>query len=521
MMRAFAYLSLALFSGTTFAQSTATATAFEIADVHASTRGGNPYMSGGVLRGDRFVIRNASMLDLIRTAYGIDDRTRIGADDNSKIVDGPNWLDTDRFDVVAKAPPDTSPGAVKLMLQTLLADRFKLVVHSDNRPLPAFVLSVASKGKPKLKDADPSGAPGCRSVPQDGANFLFSCRNITMEAFVPALRAISYVMNSPVVDSTGLKGAFDFDIKWKGPPDPVSVFDAIDEQLGLKLEPNKAPMPVIVVDSVNRKPTANPPGVATALPPPPAEFEVADIKLSMPGANPRNRLQPGGRLDVQAFTLKMLINLAWNINNDEMLAGAPKYLDSTRFDIIAKAPAGVPEIDFDDARLMMRALLASRFKLATHTEGRPVTAYKLVAVKPKLQRADPKSRSGCKEGPGADGKDPRVASPWLARLVTCQNISMAQFAEQLPSRAVDYLRSQVVDATGIKGEFDFTLSFSPAGLLQPGQPAQPGVAAVSDPNGTVSLFDALNKQLGLKLETEKRPMRVLVIDHVEEKPTDN
>jgi uncharacterized protein (TIGR03435 family) len=527
MTRVFAYMSFAaLFSGTAFAQPTATAPAFEIADVHASTRGGNPRMTGGGLRADRYQIRNASMLDLIRIAYGIDDRTMIGADDNSRIVGGPNWLDLDRFDVLAKAPPSTPRDTVKLMLRSLLTDRFKLVVHADSKPLPAFVLSMG-KGKPKLKEADRSGTPGCRSQPQDPPHFAFFCRNITMEAFAQGLRGMSFAINNTAVDSTGLKGAWDFNIKWKGPPDPISVFEAIDQQLGLMLEPQKVPMPVIVVDSVNRKPTDNPPGVTTSLPPPPpAEFEVAEIRPSMPGANPRSRLQPGGRFDVQAFTLRRLINLAWNINNDGMLAGAPKFLDSTRFDVIAKAststngPASAPGIDFDDARLMLRALLAERFKLATHTEDRPVTAYKLVAVKPKLQKADPANRAGCKEGPGADGKDPRVASPWLARLVSCQNLTMAQFAEQLPFWAGDYLRSPVADATGINGAFDFTLSFSPAGLLQlPGQAAQPGVA--SDPNGLLSLFDALNKQLGLKLETEKRPLPVLVIDHVEEKPTDN
>jgi uncharacterized protein (TIGR03435 family) len=216
----------------------------------------------------------------------------------------------------------------------------------------------------------------------------------------------------------------------------------------------------------------------------------------------------------------MLINLAWNINNDEMLVG-PKYLDSTRFDVIAKAPTGAA-MDFDDARLMLRALLAERFKLVTHTEDRPVTAYKLVAAKPKLQKADPSNRAGCKEGPGADGKDPRVASPWLARLVSCQNMTMAQFAEQISFWAGGYVNTPAVDATGIDGEFDFTLSFSPSGLLQSAaQPAAGASATASDPNGMLSFSDALGKQLGLKLDTEKRPMPVLVIDHVEEKPTDN
>ena len=92
-----------------------------------------------------------------------------------------------------------------------------------------------------------------------------------------------------MVDSTGLKGSWDFDIKWTGRgqlaaagADGISIFDAVDKQLGLKLELQKVPMPVIVVDSVNEKPTDNPPGAATSLPPTPTEFEVAVVKPSTP-----------------------------------------------------------------------------------------------------------------------------------------------------------------------------------------------------------------------------------------------
>lgn len=520
-MKNWAVLTTILSGSTLFAQSATQP--FEIADVHPSARSANQRMRGGAFVGDQYSIRNASLVDLIRTAYGITDRTMIGADDNSRIVGGPNWLDLDRFDVIAKAPASTPRETVRLMLQTLLADRFKLVVHPDTRPLPGFVLYMG-KGKPKLKEADGAGSSGCQSHP-DPDFFEYSCRNMTMEAFAQALRGMSFSLNSAVVDSTGLKGTWNFDLKWRG-PENTTIFDAIDRQIGLKLEPQKVPMPVIVVDSVNRKPTDNPPSISTSLPPPPpAEFEVADIRLSSPDVNPRSRLQPGGRLDVQGFTLRMLINLAWNINNDEMIAGGPKYLDSTRYNITAKAPIGAadaPQIDFDDARLMLRTLLAQRFKLTTHMEQRPVTVYKLVAAKPKLQKADSSNRAGCKEGPGPDGKDPRIAAPWLARLFSCQNVTLSYFAEQLPSWAGGYINTAVFDATGIDGEFDFTLNFSPAGLIPAtDQVARAAGGAASDPNNLLSLFDALNQQLGLKLEKEKRPMPVLVIDHVEEKPTDN
>jgi uncharacterized protein (TIGR03435 family) len=533
-MRAYPCMLLAAaLCSAAFAQSIDTPPAFQIADVHVSPRAMNLNMSGGFLRAGRYEIRKATMVDLISTAYGVD------AD---KVIGGPSWLETDRFGIIAKAPANTPPETVKLMLQTLLADRFKLVVHKDTKSQPAFVLSLG-KGKPKLKEsAEGSGPPGCQGQPQTPQPGVIpyavvSCHNMTMEAIAQNLRGMAgaYVTNT-VVDQTGLKGTWDFDLKWtarqllgQAGADGITIFDAVDKQLGLKLEPGKATMPVIIVDSVNEKPTDNPPGVTTALPaPPPAEFEVANIKPSAPGlTNQIGRIQ-NDRLDLQNFPLKTLILLAWDMNGDEMLAGAPKFLDTARFDVVAKAytgePGKAPEVDIDILRLMVRNLLADRFKLATHTEDRPVSGYVLTSVKPKLQKADPANRTGCKEGPGLDGKDPRIANPVLSRLLTCQNMTIAQFAELLPTIANGYAHTPVLDSTGLTDAYDFTLSFSAIGLLQsgggPGQPAgdRPGA---SDPNGALSLPDAINKQLGLKMELQKRPMPVLVIDHIEEIPTEN
>jgi uncharacterized protein (TIGR03435 family) len=126
-------------------------------------------------------------------------------------------------------------------------------------------------------------------------------------------------------------------------------------------------------------------------------------------------------MDLQNATLKFLISFAWelNPNSDEMIAEAPKWLDGDRFDILAKASSDTSEkgmeIDFDDLRLMLRKLMTDRFELKTHMEDWPNTAYNLVAASPKLKKADPMMRTGCKEGPGPDGKDPRIASPVLNR----------------------------------------------------------------------------------------------------------
>ena len=121
----------------------------------------------------------------------------------------------------------------------------------------------------------------------------------------------------------------------------------------------------------------------------------------------------------------------------------------------------------------------------------------------------------------------------LSRLVNCQNMTMDQFAEKLQGIAPGYIHSPVLNATGLEGGYDFTLSFSPAGMgnaLAAGRggrgggdagPAAGGVSDASDPTGAVTLFEALEKQTGLKLELQKRPIKVLVIDHVEQKPVDN
>jgi uncharacterized protein (TIGR03435 family) len=531
---------LALLSAAVFGQSAdPPKSTFDVADVHVRPHSSNatPNMTGGVLRGGRYDLRNATMLNLIAIAYDMGGDTVVG---------GPNWLDRDRYDIIAKAPTSTSQATVKVMLQALLADRFKLALHKDTKPLPGFALTVGS-GKPKMKEA--SGGTGtCESLPNQGSGPTLlagvGCHSITMEAFAHELRNMAggYTNGAPIVDSTGLTGTWDFELRWsprvllaQAGGDGVSFFNAVDQQLGLKLTPQQVPTAVLVVDSVNQKPTDNPSGVAQNIPaPPPAEFDVADIKLSPSDATPNGRLQPGGRIDFQGITMKQMIQLAWDINDDELMAGGPKWLDSTKYSMVARSTTAVTgsgnnmAIDIDDLRLMLQALLKQRFKLMTHMEDRPVSAYALLADKPKLQRADPANRTRFLNGPAPGAKDPRDTSPILNRFVTCQNMTMAQFAEDLPRIAGGYIKEPVVDATGLEGAWDFTLSFSGINVIQgrAGRGGDAGGAAsaapsAADPTGGLSLFDAVSKQLGLKLELRKRPMPVLVIDSVQEKPSDN
>jgi uncharacterized protein (TIGR03435 family) len=492
------------------------------------------------------MLRQATMADLIATAYGLDPENVQG---------GPSWLETDRFDLTAKIPPSTPADAAKLMLRSLLAERFKLVVHNGVAPMPAYVLTVG-RDKVKMKESEGSDAAGCQYQPPPPnqppgtiSPIVFSCHSISMETFAQSLHdwAGGY-LTQPVFDSTGLKGTWDFDIKWtargqlgRAGADGISIFDAVDKELGLKLELKTEPRPVLIVDSVNQAPTPNPPGLEKILPPPPPpEFEVATIKPSKEDGRENGRFN-GVEMDLQYEPLRFLVYYAWDLNenDDELVVGAPKWLGTDRFDIVAKVSTdamgntvqGRPRIDEEDFRQMLRALLADRFKMQSHMEDRTITAYTLIAANPKLRKADPASRTRCIEGPGTDGKDPRIANPVLNRLVSCQNMTMAQIGEKLQNLASGYIYTPVLDATGMTGSFDFTLSFSSADLARgsggggggggSAAPAAGGAASASDPNGAVSFFDAVNRQLGLKLEKQRRPAPVLVIDHIEEKPTEN
>jgi len=531
MMRALGCISaIVLLSVATFPQSNEVRAAFDMADVHVSPHRTIPAMSGGVLRGGRYALQNATMVDLIKTAYGVDDDSVIG---------GPSWLESDRFDVIAKAPTSTTPETVAIMLQTLLANRFNLTVKKDSKSLPAYVLMVG-KGSLKLKTPVDPALTGCQSQPATTLYLRVSCHNMTMPALARQVRQMAggYVADHPVVDMTNLKGAWDFDVKWTGRgdlpaagADGISIFDAVEKQLGLKLELQNIPLPVIVVDKVNRKPTENLPGIGESLPTAPTEFEVADIKPSPPATTAPgngNPFQPGGRIDLKGYTLRGLIQLAWDIRpnlSSDILVGGPKWMDSDHFDILAKAPVPGPSsggatVDRDTLLMMLRALMADRFKLATHSEDRPATVYALVAPKgeTKLKKADELERASCKP---AGNTLPVSGDPSPMLAYRCQNTTLGQLAQNLPIWAGAYLDHPVVDTTRLTNGWDFLVSWTPRGGLPSAHPAGSAgdVVTAADPGG-VSIFEAVEKQLGLKLEVQKHAIPVFVIDHVE-KPTPN
>jgi uncharacterized protein (TIGR03435 family) len=474
------------------------------------------------------------MVDLIRTAYSVTD---------DRVYGGPNWISTDRFDVIAKIPANTTQETGKLMLQALLADRFGLKVHNDNKPLAVFVLS-AGKGRHKLKATD-SSQSGCQPVgggqPQPGVipYAQASCHNLTSAQIAENLRGMAGgYLDKPVIDETNLEGNWDFEIKWTGRgqlaaagADGISIFDAVDKQLGLKLDQQQRPLPVIVVDNVNRTPTDNLPGVAQSLPPEKPQFETSEIKPSPPGTQGiQIRYNQGGRIDAEG-SLRDLIAISHEVfpNLAADYVVGPKFIETSRFTIVAKAPStgiGAPGREggretappINVALMMLGSMLEERFKLKTHNEDRPTTVYALsVKGEAKLKKAAEGDRAGCRPDPGAvpqsAGTTPMVA-------FNCTNTTMDEFVKNVAQWAGAYIDHPVINTTSLQGGWNFTLYWTPRQALENRPPSgEPGAGVASDPGG-ISVFEAVEKQLGLKLDKGTHPLSVIVVDHAEEKPVD-
>jgi len=240
--------------------------AFEVADVKVN-KSGELRMAIDLQPGGRLTMRNVPMKVLIVFAFHLRPEALAG---------GPPWLDSERFDVVAKAPETAPPDDVRRMVQTLLAERFKLVVHTEQKLMPAWAL-VLGKSRPKLQPSQTALLSAQRCVPGEGPpdQRHVECRHVTVAFLADYLQELApRDFTVPVVDQTGLQGAYDFKLDWTPRPTAVppagdapaaappaedgpTIFDAVEVQLGLKLESRKLPLPIIVVDHVERAPSEN------------------------------------------------------------------------------------------------------------------------------------------------------------------------------------------------------------------------------------------------------------------------
>jgi uncharacterized protein (TIGR03435 family) len=225
--------------------------AFEVATVKVSVAdNGNWSTSTGK---GQFRLVNIPLQSCIQMAYDVKDYS----------LDGPAWLDSARFDIVAKPPAGTPLSQFNQMLRSLLVERFKLTFHREAKLLNGYALSLAKNGL-KIQPAEP-GLTGMGS----GTGSL-SGRGVSMVGIADQL---SRQLNLPVQDFTGVVGVFDYKLRWTpdaGAPNMMadgqehaaadpgpSVFSALQEQLGLKLEARKVPVDVLVIDHVEKTPIEN------------------------------------------------------------------------------------------------------------------------------------------------------------------------------------------------------------------------------------------------------------------------
>lgn len=237
------------------------APSFEVADVRVN-KSGELRMAVDMSPGGKLMVRNAPMKVILMLAYHVRGESLTGA---------PAWIESDRFDIVAKAPEIASPDQMRRMLQTLLAERFNLAVHTDQKIGPAYALTVGKAG-PKLQATEDGllSEQGCRLAEGIPGQKHMLCKHTTIALLADSLQEMAprdFLV--PVVDQTGLKGAYTFRLDWTptaraneaaSGPDPATgptLFDAVESQLGLKLESRKLPLPVIVIDRLNRVPRDN------------------------------------------------------------------------------------------------------------------------------------------------------------------------------------------------------------------------------------------------------------------------
>ena len=236
---------------------------FEVATVRPNNSG-EPNSSIRIQPGGRLTGTNQTLRNLIRNAFNVQPYQMVG---------GPEWMESDRFDITAKAADadldakGMMPGPqFMLRLQSLLEDRFKMVTHWETRDMPVYALVVATEGKlgPKLKphtgDCDraqaggtpPKGACGTRAIITPTSGKVTGI-GINLETFA---RNLAGGAGRSVVDKTGLAGAYDLELEFTPDQSPdttgPSLFTAMQEQLGLKLDAQRAPVEVLVIDRLER-----------------------------------------------------------------------------------------------------------------------------------------------------------------------------------------------------------------------------------------------------------------------------
>ncbi len=522
-------------------------------------------------------VTTEQLIYLAYASYGARPEQRLQNDDfgtasnAEKIRGGPDWVHStnDKYAIEAIAPGVTERTVLMGdMLQTLLEERFALKLHRESEELPMFALTTARTGlklKPmKGDECEPNAGPPPYKDGQKPA-----CGNLTMlnsggrihwtfsaSQLSSLASMLSRTLGVHVIDRTNVDDKFMFEFKFFHVRDGSSqvrdaagrdvtaevltgpsVHDALDQQLGLKLDRIKAPREFIVIDSIRRPvPDDQPPSQSGAKDARQA-FDVVSIRPcaseTLPPAQqggrvagPGNATTSPGRAYWACVTGRELIRTAYagsdlrlhhsliqrRPGDPEAIRGGPSWLDSEKFTVEARAAGGADRITMIGP--MLRALLEDRFQLKTRraTEERPLYSLTVAKGGLKVKRTTP---SDCSD---ADAAKPcgNVNMDWNGsnRKLTLTGFTLKHLAENFLSDLV--MDRFVVDDTGLDGRFNVQVEFAPddntpGGAANLNWVRRAGAEAPTAP----SIFRAFEEQLGLKLSPVKGPAEYLVIDSVQ------
>ena len=220
----------------------AQAPAFEVASIKRNVSG-DPRSGSQNLPGGRVAINNQRLRQVIRSAYGANDL---------EVVGGPDWIDNDRWDIVATAGGGNPDAPWREMLKSLLIDRFKLRAHVEMRERPIYALVFARTDKrlgPSIHPTACEKLAECSTTNANTSGIIAGTITGVARTLPEIGRSLSGYAERRVFDRTGLEGRYDFELKWS---EEISIFTALPDQLGLKLESQRTPLDVVVIDSAER-----------------------------------------------------------------------------------------------------------------------------------------------------------------------------------------------------------------------------------------------------------------------------
>lgn len=262
----------------------ATLPAFDVVSVRPNISPGPGGRGGGATRPQQFLVQNATLKTILRRAFGAPGQLGPGTTIDllePQVAGGPEWIATDKFDITATTATATEPERMRLMVQRMLAERFQFKAHWEKREMPVYLLTMARPdGRPGARmtmksEAEcekergdgppPMPQPGVPAPPprcgyiQFGPGLVYA-GGIPMDWLANTLPNVPVItgIDRPVLNRTNLKGSFAFELKFAMPlspnpdPDRPQLLTAMEEQLGLRLESTRAPVDVLVIDSVER-----------------------------------------------------------------------------------------------------------------------------------------------------------------------------------------------------------------------------------------------------------------------------